>query len=345
MPAATSLEGDSRVYRNVISGNVRNGLLIAQSPNLSASGNQVLGNFIGTNSTGTAALGNGSNGVELIDGSANVVGGISGGANSQYRSTVRRRTGRPPGNLISGNNQWGVLMQVTGAFEGQPQSLIQGNTIGLNAAQTLAIGNGSGGILVNNVTTQPIGQTIGGSTAGAGNIITGNNNVGIQLFGPQVGGSGVNDVVQGNLIGLDAAGQFLNLSDGATGNGTGIWVYNSPHDLIGGTSPTDRNVISGNSQYGIELSGTFSTGDLVLGNLIGTNLAGNARPADSSRVVPSEALRARHSGSLSVEPPETRSVRPAPAMSSPAMPWEFRSRASVRVTASSTAAATWSPAT
>ena len=87
---------------------------------------------------------------------------------------------------------------------GQPQSLIQGNVIGLDASQTFAIGNGQGGIFVNNVTTQPIGQTIGGSTAGAGNIITGNANVGIQLFGPQAAGSGVNDVVQGNLIGLNA---------------------------------------------------------------------------------------------------------------------------------------------
>ena len=120
--------------------------------------------------------------------------------------------------------QWGVLIQLTGASVGQPQSVIQGNVIGLDASQTFAIGNGQGGIFVNNVTTQPLGQTIGGSVAGAGNIISGNANVGIQLVGPQAGGSGVNDVVQGNLIGLNAAGQVVNLGGGATGNGTGILV-------------------------------------------------------------------------------------------------------------------------
>ncbi len=277
-----TIGGASTLDRNVISGNAGNGVLIDQFPNLSAAADVVLGNFIGTNAAGTAALGNLANGVELIDGSANTVGGISGGATL---ADTQVAVSGEPGNLISGNAQWGVMIQLTGASAGQPQSVIQGNVIGLDASRTFAIGNGQGGILVNNVTTQALNETIGGSVAGAGNLITGNNNVGIQLLGGTAGSSGFNDVVQGNLIGLNAAGRVVNVS-GGTGNVTGILVDNSPGDLIGGTSSADRNVISGNSQSGIQLFNVLSTGDLVLGNFIGTNLTGNAFPAGSNEADP-----------------------------------------------------------
>ena len=59
--------GVSTADRNVISGNAGNGVLIVQFPNLSASNNHILGNVIGTNAAGTAALGNLGSGVELID--------------------------------------------------------------------------------------------------------------------------------------------------------------------------------------------------------------------------------------------------------------------------------------
>ena len=296
--------GASSVDRNVIAGNAANGVIIVQSANLSSSGNQVLGNFIGTNAAGTAGLGNQGSGVVLTDGSANVVGGISGGATLPSTEVPSGAgPGGAPGNLISGNDGWGVLILLTGASVGQPQSLIQGNVIGLDATRTFAIGNGQGGIVVNNVSTQTLGQTIGGSAAGAGNIITGNANVGIELVGPQAGGSGVNDVVQGNLIGLNAseiganaAGQVVNIGGGATGNGTGILVDDSPDDLIGGTSPAGRNVISGNSQWGIQLSDVLSAGDRILGNFIGTNLAGNAYPAPSSEAAPSQEVGVLISG-------------------------------------------------
>jgi hypothetical protein len=275
--------GASAADRNVISRNAGNGVLIVQYPNLFAADNQVSGNEIGTDATGTAGLGNLGSGVELIDGSANTIGGISGGAtlpNTQVPA------GGGPGNLISGNSQWGVLIQITGASAGQPQSAIQGNIIGLDASESFAIGNGLGGIFVDNVTTLPLGQTIGGSAAGAGNIITGNANVGIQLGG----GSGANDIVQGNLIGLNAAGQVINLVGGVTGNGTGILASNSPDDLIGGTSPADRNVISGNDQSGVELFNVLSTGDLVLGNFIGTDPTGNDFPAGSTEANPLQSV-------------------------------------------------------
>jgi hypothetical protein len=284
--------GVSPVDRNVISGNADDGVLIVQSPSLAASGNRILGNFIGTNAAGTAGLGNRGNGVELVDGSANVVGGISGGA-TLLGTEVPSGAGPngEPGNLISGNGQWGVLVRLTGASAGQPQSAIEGNVIGLDASRTFAIPNVQGGVSVNNATTQFLGQTIGGSVAGSGNLISGNANVGIQLVGAQAVGTGLNDVVQGNLIGLNAAGRVV-----GTGNGTGIVLSNSPNDLIGGTSPAARNVISGNSQSGIQISDVLSTGDMVLGNFVGTNLAGDAYPTGSSEGDPGQGTGVLISG-------------------------------------------------
>jgi parallel beta-helix repeat protein len=260
--------------RNVISGNAGNGVLIGQFPGLSAAGNQVLGNYIGTNPGGTSALSNTANGVELIDGSANAIGGTASGA----------------GNVIAGNLQWGILFAITGASAGSPQSAIQGNDIGLDASRSYAIGNNAGGIFVNNITTQFLGQTIGGSIAGAGNLISGNPNVGIELFGPDATVSGTNNVIQANVIGLNAAGQVVNLPNGTIGNATGILASNSPDNLIGGDTATDRNVIAGNSVAGIELSGTGSTGNYILGNFIGTNIAGTAFPSGSDEAAPGQEV-------------------------------------------------------
>ena len=292
-----TIGGVSTADCNMISGNAGNGVLIVQFPNLSASNNHILGNVIGANAADTTGLRNLGSGVELIDGSANFVGGASEGA-TLLDTEVPSGGGQggQPGNLISGNGQWGVMIQLTGASVGQAQSVIQGNVIGLDASHTGAVGNGQGGVFVDNVTSQPLGQTIGGSVAGAGNLITGNANVGIQLVGEQAGGSGANDVVQGNLIGLNAAGNVVNLGGGVSGNGTGILVSNSPNDLIGGTSPADRNVISGNSQSGIQLFGVLSTGDTVLGNFIGTNLPGDDFPDGPNAPVPKEAAPAQGVG-------------------------------------------------
>ncbi|MCW1925403.1 M12 family metallopeptidase [Luteolibacter arcticus] len=85
------------------------------------------------------------------------------------------------------------------------------------------------------------------------------------------------NVVSGCWIGLNAAGiaapnvkQGIQLSDGASGN------------TIGGTAPADRNVLSGNGEYGVWMSGSATAGNSVLGNPIGTNPAGTAAVANGS---------------------------------------------------------------
>ena len=57
---------------------------------------------------------------------------------------------------------------------------------------------------------------------------------------------------------------------------SGVLVFNAPSNTIGGIVTGARNIISGNTQRGVYLSGAGATGNLVQGNRIGTNAAGTA---------------------------------------------------------------------
>ena len=65
--------GELPVERNIISGNGQAGVRIE---NIGARGNRVLGNFIGTDRTGTSARPY-ANGVSLNDARTNVIGGVT----------------------------------------------------------------------------------------------------------------------------------------------------------------------------------------------------------------------------------------------------------------------------
>ena len=111
--------------RNVVSGNDTNGVRI-DGPG--TTGNLILGNFVGTDATGTAAVPNTRDGVRIDESSNNVVGGTEPGA----------------GNLISGNRACGLWLTGTGTTE----SLVQGNFIGTDVTGTLALGNAADGLLI-----------------------------------------------------------------------------------------------------------------------------------------------------------------------------------------------------
>ena len=106
---------------------------------------------------------------------------------------------------------------------------------------------------------------MGGTAAGAGNVISGNSNIGVYLDGSTATGN----LVQGNLIGTNAAGSAR------LGNSIGVLITGA-NNTVGGTA---ANVISGNFSSGVYLDGSTATGNLVEGNLIGTN-AGSARLAN-----------------------------------------------------------------
>ena len=153
--------------------------------------------------------------------------------------------------------------------EGTDGIVIEGNFIGTNPAGTAGLGNAFAGILLN---TGPANTTIGGTTPAARNLISGNTFQGIS-FG-QAGGAGqggTNHLVQGNLIGTDASG-----GNAIPGQQKGIETIGvTSNILIGGTTAAERNVVSGNIDYGIRFRGT-GAGKVASGNYVGTNPAGDA---------------------------------------------------------------------
>jgi hypothetical protein len=216
-------------------------------------GNLISGNFIGCNSDGTTALPNGTGGLYFNRSPNNTIGGLTPAAR----------------NVISGNGQVGSGASAPGIeIDGDqntfvPGNVIQGNYIGVNAAGNAAIANQSPGIIIDFVTT----TTIGGSTAAARNIISGNKNAGVEIF------LVTNSLVQGNYIGTDATGTQK------IPNGSGVSLSNSTGNKIGGIASGEGNLISGNQGNGLEFH-QFSTGattnNLVQGNLIGTDKNGSA---------------------------------------------------------------------
>ena len=119
-------------------------------------------------------------------------------------------------------------------------------------------------------------NTIGGTTVGARNVLSGNGGDGVELAG--AGAS--NNVVAGNFIGTDASG----LLDRGN-NGEGVFLNGAPGNAVGGASPAARNIMSGNGGDGVGISGTASTNNQVLNNYIGTDASGTLSIGNSSHGV------------------------------------------------------------
>ena len=132
---------------------------------------------------------------------------------------------------------------------------VMGCYVGTDVTGTIAAGNGTG-IEVQSGTT---GNIIGGASTGQPNLIS-SNIAGIALV------NATNAVIQGNLIGTNAAGTA------ALGNSQGILATATTNLVIGGRLVGEGNVISGSTEEGIFL--TSGSGALIRGNLIGTNAAG-----------------------------------------------------------------------
>jgi CSLREA domain-containing protein len=234
--ANNTLGGTTAGERNVISGNNTYGVSITGS---SSTGNVVKGNYIGTNATGAADLGNTQSGV-LIQSANNTVGG----------TTVGER------NIISGNNAGVSISGSSGTG-----NVVKGNYIGTDATGTATLGNAGVGVSISSS-----GNTVGGNTAGERNVISGNNTGGVSISGS----SGTGNIVKGNYIGTDAAGTA------DLGNaGVGVSI-SSANNTVGGTTAGERNVISGNNSNGVQISGSGGTGNVVKGNYIGTDATGTA---------------------------------------------------------------------
>ncbi len=257
---------------DVISGNAGGGLLI-QGVTTHASGNVVLGDLIGVDITGQYAIPGQANGVAIQNASGNQVGAVLSGA-----PLLGAQVPRIFSNVISGNQQNGVL--IVGSSS---QNLVVGNAIGVNPQGNTAIPN-TFGILIQDLSTSASNDTVGGSTAGAGNLISGNSATGVQIEGPSTTANpGLGSTVEGNIIGLSSTNAPLT-------NSIGVQIQDSVSNTIGGPSAAAGNVISGNVSIGVDIFGQDSSGNLIAGNRIGSDTSGFAFPAGTSEANPSQLI-------------------------------------------------------
>ncbi len=219
---------------NVISGNNGNGIAFGGTGSGLGTGNQVLGNIIGLDVTGTVALGNNGTGVGFGNGGNNVVGGTAAGAR----------------NIISGN-RGGVF--ISGGFFAHSGDIIQGNYIGTDITGTQKLGNNEGVFV-----QQAQNILIGGAAAGAGNLISGNGTNGITVTH-----SAFAVVIQGNRIGTKADG-VSPLGNGENA-GNGILLESSNNSVIGNTIAFNGREIG--QEAGVRV-GAGATGNGILGNSI-----------------------------------------------------------------------------
>ncbi|MGI4937387.1 MAG: beta strand repeat-containing protein [Janthinobacterium lividum] len=217
--------------RNLISGNAVNGINIGANTDNTVT----IGNYIGTNFDGSAAIANGGSGI-VVSGKDNAIGGASASS----------------GNLISGNAQFGIGLVAADS------TIIRNNFIGTNVLGTSAIANGNDGI--NADANSNNNNTIGGGT-GAGNLVSGNGGGGIQLVFVSF-----NNSIYGNKIGVNAAG-----TSAIANQGSGVALHGADNH-VGSAAAGFGNVISGNLNYGINDS--VGSNNIIQGNLIGVGSDG-----------------------------------------------------------------------
>jgi hypothetical protein len=143
-------------------------------------------------------------------------------------------------------------------------NFIESNFIGTNRA-----GTASGGGAFHGIAVYSDGNTIGGGSAQARNVISG---VGSDESSQGVSISGDDNRVEGNFIGTDKTG-----TSAIPNGGNGVYLGGSDGNVIGGMSEGKRNVISGNGVYGVEINpspGGFSDA-VIENNFIGTNKDGD----------------------------------------------------------------------
>ena len=143
-------------------------------------------------------------------------------------------------------------------------NIVTGNHIGSDASGTmLFIGNKFDGVFIG---LGAQNNMIGGDEPAERNIISGNELDGVGIHG----GDTMSNTVSGNYIGADASGAV------DMGNyWHGVHIYGgAKHNIVGGDTAGQRNVISENGQNGVYLAGGETMGNVILGNYIGTDYTG-----------------------------------------------------------------------
>lgn len=235
---------------NLVSGNGQNGILI----DTGAQNNVLSGNFIGTNASGDAAIGNADDGVWINGANNNSLIGTplinppgSPGAGSVNQTPFTYY------NVVSGNG--GNGLHVTDSTN----TTVQANFFGAAADNAGVVPNALNGILVDGAS---INTTVGGVIP-LGNVASGNGQNGIEVTGTASGFTTFNTFGGGLAFG------------GAAPNGNDGLLITSDDSSGGGPNIAQTNVFSGNTNNGIELAGNASGVD-VEPNIVGLTTAGDA---------------------------------------------------------------------
>jgi uncharacterized repeat protein (TIGR01451 family) len=155
-----------------------------------------------------------------------------------------------PGLAVIGFSGTAIVLESKGS------DLVAANYLGVNVSGNQAQGNGEGVLILGTS-----GNTIGGSLAAAGNVISGNSANGVEI---DTGSGGVTgNLIAGNLIGTNASGSAA-LANG----GAGIAIVGANGTTIGMPLASFSNVIAGNAGAGIAVSAGAS-GTLIENNAIG----------------------------------------------------------------------------
>jgi hypothetical protein len=293
-----TIHTDPFVFYNVISGNGGNGLRVTNSNNTT-----IQANFFGMGADNNTAVGNGENGV-LVEGSSahttmggpiplgnvdacNGQNGIDVRDTASYFTSYNTFCGLAAFSDVTtfGNARDGMLLTTTGGnilirtnvvtengqdgieIGGAAQGIrVTGNIIGLNTDGFIAMGNHDNGIEVDGTAHSDV---IGGPQPTFNvipeNVISSNGGNGVAIDGRAHG-----ITVNNSYIGTDVAGvQHRGNSDSGVYLGTG-----TGGNVIGSTNASLLTVISANTSDGIDMEGT--TGNSVVGTLIGTDANGNA---------------------------------------------------------------------
>jgi parallel beta-helix repeat protein len=231
--------------RNVISGNLNDGVLVVGGAN-----NVIAGNFIGVGADGVTAIPNGDDGVGVFNkGSIPSTNNVIGGDFSGER------------NIISGNVDDAIVIWSS------TDNTISGNYIGLASDGMTEVANGGYGVLVGTGADGLRGDNnaIGGQGNSERNVIAGNGDDAIILWGA----SGTE--ITSNYIGVAADGTTIRPNaDGITVHVTDEG-FGSDSTVIGGDNSLLQNVIGGSERYGVWLNGTGVTNTEIVGNFIGVS--------------------------------------------------------------------------
>jgi titin len=227
---------------NLISANAVEGVYIHGDATAGTKGNTIQGNLIGLTAAGNAILGNENRGILIDNASNNLIGGTVSGAR----------------NVIAGNGYAEIRIQRASATG----NIVEGNYLGTDTTGTKGLPNSTYGVRIAGGSQ----NQIGGTTAAAANVISGNLLDGVRIDNGEDSSFGVasKNVVEGNLIGVQSNGT------GALPNGDcGVRITQSAND-----NTISGNTIAYNALVGIGVGGTSKGNNFVANSIFANGLLG-----------------------------------------------------------------------